>query len=232
LWNVWGDDDLDAPETETGNLAMTRTTQTLPAETGSTEITRFNALRHSILSRYAILPWEDADEYQTIVAALVAEHAPQGPTEEHLVEELAGILWRKRRLRLAEAAAHRHGLDDSLSPFGKTVKVALVNVDAEVQSEWVVDAIRTTTTETEEEIREMQEDEAMTWRAMKLLSNKRNDAYEAALAASEVLIAIPDPVAQRNLLAIEVPRLGSFIASGTRDAKEVGLDAFPPENRR
>jgi hypothetical protein len=30
------------------------------------------------------------------------------------------------------------GCSDSLSPFGKTVKVALVNVDAEVQSEWVV----------------------------------------------------------------------------------------------
>ena len=162
---------------------MTRTTQEQPADTSSTELTRFNALRHGVLSRYTVLPWEDADEYQTIVAALVAEHAPQGPTEEHLVEELAGILWRKRRLRLAEAAAHRHGLDDSLSPFGRTVKIALVNVEAEVQSEWVVDAIRTTTTETEEEIRETQEDEAMTSRAMKLLSSKRNDAYEAALVA-------------------------------------------------
>jgi hypothetical protein len=56
-------------------------------------------------SRYAVLPWENAAEYHALVAALVAEHAPQGPTEEHLVEELAGILWRKRRLRLAEAAA-------------------------------------------------------------------------------------------------------------------------------
>jgi hypothetical protein len=46
------------------------------------------------------LPWEDAGEYHALVAALVAEHAPQGPTEGHLVEELAGILWRKRRLRL------------------------------------------------------------------------------------------------------------------------------------
>jgi hypothetical protein len=63
---------------------MTRLTQTLPAATGSTEITRFNALRHGILSRYTVLPWEDAEEYRTIVAALVAEHAPQGPTEEHL----------------------------------------------------------------------------------------------------------------------------------------------------
>jgi len=35
---------------------------------------------------------------------LAAEHAPKGPTEEHLVEEVAGIIWRKRRLRLAEAA--------------------------------------------------------------------------------------------------------------------------------
>ena len=49
--------------------------------------------------------------------------------------------------------------------------------------------------------------------------------------ASEVLIAIPDEAAQRNLLAIEVPRLGSFIASGTWDAREIGLDTFPPEDR-
>jgi hypothetical protein len=195
---------------------MTRTTQTLPAETGSTEITRFNALRHGILSRYTILPWEDADEYQTIVAALVGEHAPQGPTEEHLVEELAGILWRKRRLRLAEAAAHRHGLDDSLSPFGKTVKVALVNVDAEVQSEWVVDAIRTTTTETEEEIREMQEDEAMTWRAMKLLSSKRNDAYEAALAA----------------LREDIPRLGGPICWPATPTRRRRASSLPPPMSR
>ena len=89
---------------------MNETKSALPAKIGGTEITRFNALRHGVLSRYTVLPWEDAAEYRDLVASLVAEHAPQGPTEEHLVEELAGILWRKRRLRLAEAAAHRHGL--------------------------------------------------------------------------------------------------------------------------
>ena len=89
---------------------MTSTTETLPVETGGTDITRFNALRHGVLSRYTVLPWESADEYRAVVEALVAEHRPQGPTEEHLVEEIAGILWRKRRLRLAEAAAHRRGL--------------------------------------------------------------------------------------------------------------------------
>jgi hypothetical protein len=29
----------------------------LPTETGSTEMTRFNALRHGVLSRYTVLPW-------------------------------------------------------------------------------------------------------------------------------------------------------------------------------
>jgi cytochrome bd ubiquinol oxidase subunit I len=49
--------------------------------------------------------------------------------------------------------------------------------------------------------------------------------------ASEVLIAIPDPSAERNLLALEIPKLGSFIASGTWDSREVGLETFPPEDR-
>ena len=93
---------------------MSETTFNLPMETGSTEMTRFNALRHGVLSRYTVLPWEDADEYNALLAALAAEHAPQGPTEDHLVEELAGVLWRKRRLRLAEAAAHRRSLDKAL----------------------------------------------------------------------------------------------------------------------
>ena len=162
---------------------MTETKSTLPAGAGGTEITRFNALKHGVLSRYTVLPWEDADEYRALVAALAAEHAPQGPTEEHLVEELAGILWRKRRLRLAEAAAHRRGLEDTLSPHRHTVKAALVHLDATDQTERVIDAIRATATDTEEDIAEMAADEAMTRRALDLLGSQRNDAYEAALAA-------------------------------------------------
>jgi hypothetical protein len=110
------------------------TMNTMPAPAaampgGSYESTRFNALRHGVLSRYVVLPWEDEAEYQALLGALVAEHAPQGPTEEHLVEELAGIMWRKRRLRLAEAAAHRRALEDTLPPYRETVKTALVHLD-------------------------------------------------------------------------------------------------------
>jgi cytochrome d ubiquinol oxidase subunit I len=49
--------------------------------------------------------------------------------------------------------------------------------------------------------------------------------------ASEVLIAIPDPESQTNLFALEIPKLGSFIASGTWDSREVGLESFPSDDR-
>src|SRR6478672_11958802 len=157
--------------------------ETLPAETGGTEVTRFNALRHGVLSRHTVLPWEDAGEYHALLEALAAEHAPEGPTEEHLVEELAGILWRKRRLRLAEAAAHRRGLEGTFSSYRETVKVALAHLDATGQIERVVDAIKATAADTQRDIADMEEDEAMTRRALQLLSSKRKDAYDAALAA-------------------------------------------------
>src|SRR6202040_3783174 len=152
---------------------MNETKSALPAKIGGTEITRFNALRYGVLSRYNVLPWEDAAEYRDLVASLVAEHAPHGPTEEHLVEEIAGVLWRKRRLRLAEAAAHRRGLERTLASYRETVKVALVvHLDTTGQSERVVDAIRASVGDTEEDIADMTADETMTRRALDLIGSK------------------------------------------------------------
>ncbi|MBR1287483.1 hypothetical protein JQ597_36065, partial [Bradyrhizobium sp. AUGA SZCCT0177] len=182
---------------------MTQTTQTLQA--GGTEITRFNALRHGVLSGYTVLPWESTDEYRAVVEALVAEHGPLGPTEEHLVEEIAGIFWRKRRLRLAEAAAHRRGLEGTLASYRETVKVALVHLDTSGQSERVVDAIRATVADNQEDMTDMAADETMTRDALALLGSKRNDAYEAALAAlredtqtwwADTLAADPDELGE------------------------------------
>jgi cytochrome d ubiquinol oxidase subunit I len=49
--------------------------------------------------------------------------------------------------------------------------------------------------------------------------------------ASEVLLAIPDEAEQRNLFAIQIPRLGSFIASRNWTAREIGLETFPLDDR-
>jgi hypothetical protein len=114
----------------------------------------------------------------------VAEHVPQGPTEEHLVEELAGILWRKRRLRLAEAAAHRRGLQEALLDRSrKTLSAALVLVGAKEHHEKTVDTIRSTAQDTAELLAHLEAVEAMTQHAVELLGSKRNDVYEADLDA-------------------------------------------------
>ena len=144
---------------------------------------RFNATRHGVLSRYTVLPWEDADEYGAVLDALRAEHVPQGPTEEHLVEELAGIIWRKRRLRLAETATHRRGLYDTIEGYRKTVRVALAHLHGGEGTEGVEEAIRDTAAGADKATRDLKADEAMSRRALTLLDSKRNDRYEAALAA-------------------------------------------------
>ena len=64
---------------------MTEATPAPPTDTIGYEMSRFNALRHGVLSRHTVLPWEDHNEYCRLLDALVAEHRPQGPTEEHLV---------------------------------------------------------------------------------------------------------------------------------------------------
>jgi hypothetical protein len=73
---------------------MNDTTTALPVEASCYKTTRFNALRHGVLSRYTVLPWEDEGEYRALLDALVAEHAPQGPTEEH--EGVPGLAERAR----------------------------------------------------------------------------------------------------------------------------------------
>src|SRR5215208_6361433 len=106
---------------------MTDMPANLEAKPESYEVTRFNAFKHGVLSHDTVLPWENESEYCTLLAALVSEHRPQGPTEAHLVEELAGVIWRKRRMRLAEAAAHRRGLG-SIALRRDTVAAALAHL--------------------------------------------------------------------------------------------------------
>ncbi len=55
--------------------------------------------------------------------------------------------------------------------------------------------------------------------------------WQSQQPASEVLLAWPDEETRSNLFAIAIPRLGSFIASGNWTAREIGLDAFPVEDR-
>ena len=51
-----------------------------------------------------IIVGEDADDFDQLRAELMAEHDPQSVLDTELVERLAGILWRLRRVPSFEAA--------------------------------------------------------------------------------------------------------------------------------
>src|SRR5262249_28806632 len=105
--------------------------------------------------------------------ALVTEHKPKGPTEEHLVEEMVGVLWRKRRLRLAEAATYRRDLKSTLPPDQQTIKAALVHLDIGKQA-----ASNTTM-----ELVDLDQQQTMTAHALDLLQAGKVRAYDKALGA-------------------------------------------------
>src|SRR5262249_34483331 len=147
-----------------------------PAEivgVGNYRATRLNALKHGVLSRYTVLPWEDEAEYEALLTALVAEHAPSGVTEEHLVEELAGIIWRKRRLRMAEAAVYREKIrqkaSDYLSPNHLATAALLPLTGASESKASIALAIAATAAETARELRDTKRDQGMTQRALNQL---------------------------------------------------------------
>jgi hypothetical protein len=80
-------------------------------------MTSTNALTHGILSAYSVLPWENPDDFRHIHKALLAEYEPKGMTERHLVDELADIIWRKRRLQRAGLSLHQETLSKILHPI-------------------------------------------------------------------------------------------------------------------
>src|SRR4051794_28816309 len=68
-------------------------------------VTAMNARTHGILSEAApVLPTEDAAAFAQLRERMHQDAAPVGVLEESLVERLVTLLWRMRRLAVAEAA--------------------------------------------------------------------------------------------------------------------------------
>ena len=97
-------------ENDTSHDFATTEMSMAPAQICSYKNVRFNAMKHGILSRLAVLAHEDHAEFDDLLVALMDEHRPAGMTERHLIEELATIIWRKRRVLLAEGAKINEGL--------------------------------------------------------------------------------------------------------------------------
>jgi hypothetical protein len=63
-----------------------------------------NATKHGVFSKVIILKGESRAEYEAVLEGLRETLQPEGPLEEFLVEKLATLEWRQRRLLMAEGA--------------------------------------------------------------------------------------------------------------------------------
>jgi hypothetical protein len=165
------------PMVETGLRKRINTTEMAadpPEPNGGYEGSRFNAVRHGVLSELTVLPWEDEAEYAKLLEALVEEYRPRGPTEDHLVEEIAGVIWRKRRLRLAEAGSYWKNVDRATDFSSDSFDERRVVP--------TLDALLTTPAGTAKDIAKVQNRLTAVSRARDILMAGKPGAYKAAMA--------------------------------------------------
>jgi len=152
--------------------------------TASYDAVRFNAMKHGILSRLAVLAHEDNAEFADLLAALLDEHQPAGMTERHLIEELATIIWRKRRVLLAEGAKINEGLQSTLSS-PKSVMPSAAPFQRGLSGEItdLSDLFDSTPADTAESLKSAELDLAAGQKAAAILRKGGANAYEKARRA-------------------------------------------------
>jgi hypothetical protein len=77
---------------------------------------RPNALKHGVFSDAALIPGEDSREYKQLLAELMDEWQPAGPTLRDEVVEFADLKWKRRRLRKFIQTKLIAGMFDPRSP--------------------------------------------------------------------------------------------------------------------
>ena len=171
-------------ETMSDTTVITRDESAPLATVGNYEPVRFNAMKHGILSRLAVLAHEDHAEFDDLLAALIDEHRPAGMTERHLIEELATVIWRKRRVLLAEGAKINEGLKGAASS-SKSVMASAAPFQRGMASENtdVRDLLDMTPADIEESQKDAALDLAATQKAAAILRKGGPNAYAKARRA-------------------------------------------------
>ncbi len=148
------------------------------------EAVRYNAMKHGILSRYTVLSHENHADYESLVNSLMDEHLPAGATEQHLIEELASVIWRKRRVLQAEGASINQGLKSSannaktLIPTAAPFERGLSGKDTDIR-----DLMDLTPDDVTQSHQSAQADINATNKASAILRKGGDRAYEKAIRA-------------------------------------------------
>ncbi|MCU0809438.1 MAG: hypothetical protein MUE59_00085 [Thiobacillaceae bacterium] len=152
--------------------------------TSNYDAVRFNAMEHGILSKLTVLAYEDHAEFDDILAGLIDEHRPAGMTERYLIEELATIIWRKRRVLLAEGAKINEGLKSAVSsPKLVMSSAAPFQRGLSGENTDLTDLLTASSQEIAERQRGAELDLKATWRAAAILHKGGSNVYDKARLA-------------------------------------------------
>ena len=78
---------------------------------------RLNAVRHGVFSKADVLPWESQKAFRKFVRKRLDYFAPEELYERELVEDIARLEWRMRRLDVYEnAVLIRNAVDQVIDP--------------------------------------------------------------------------------------------------------------------
>ncbi len=150
------------------------------------EASKYNALKHGILSRYTVTNWENKEDYQMLLNSIMKEYDPKNLIEEHLTEELASIIWRKMRLRHAEITSLQSSLSQNIKnkdfySANTYAKDALLEESVRVKDFDIRQAILSTKEENNQKLIEVKKQLSCCIDSEKIL-NKTNSYDDALLA--------------------------------------------------
>lgn len=77
-----------------------------------------NAITHGVLSNKFLAGHESNEAFQVLLEGLIAEFEPETAIESLLVERLAMLFWRERRLAVAESEQADLQFAQSVDPYG------------------------------------------------------------------------------------------------------------------
>ena len=83
---------------------------------------KFNALKHGMTARTAVLPYEDAQSYAELREAFHDTYKPANAVESSLVETVANSYWRLLRIRRVETATFDLGIRGLKRKYGASEK--------------------------------------------------------------------------------------------------------------
>src|SRR4051794_18060972 len=107
-----------------------------------------NALKHGATSQEPMLWGEKQEDYDALREGLALEWAPNGPTEEILVQTLLDLLWRSRRISLFEKIEINQKLDairnqNELSDYADWLRGFVADFEKATTKELVDDFLAT-----------------------------------------------------------------------------------------